>query len=244
MRKKKHKKEEDNLERWLLTYSDLITLLLGLFVILYASSKVDVEKFKQFSAALTQKFGTGVLPANQMPVITPMQAAPPGGSKMDSIRNDIMSAVADMPESEGLTFAESQIGLVIRFKDRLLFEIGKADLKESSHKILSAIADELKKLPNDLLIEGHTDNIPIQTAQFPSNFHLSSYRALNAEFFLIQQCGFPPERISVQGYGEYRPIKPNDSEENRAFNRRVDIVIVNENISSRQKADTIKTLIR
>ncbi len=243
MRKKKIKKDEDNLERWLLTYSDLITLLLGLFVILYASSKVDVEKFKQFSAALTQKFGTGLLPANQMPVITPLPTQP-GMTKFDSIKSDILESVKGMPESEGLTFDENQFGMVIRFKDRLLFETGKADLKESSYPILSAIAEELKKLPNDLLIEGHTDSIPIRTALFPSNFHLSSYRALNANWFLIRECGFPPERIAVQGYGEYRPIKPNDTEENRAFNRRVDIVIVKENAGSRQDVDTIRTVIR
>jgi chemotaxis protein MotB len=240
MKRKQFKKDDENLDRWLLTYSDLITLLLGLFVILYASSKVDVEKFKEFSAALSKKFGSGLLPANRMPVIAPMPTQPEA-SKFDSIRSDIMASIANMPESEGLTFEENQIGLVIRFKDRLLFETGKADLKPSAFKILSAIADELKKLPNDLLIEGHTDSIPIHTIQFPSNTHLSSIRAINANLFLIEQCGFPPERISVQGYGEFKPIKPNNTEENRAFNRRVDIVVVKENINSVKKVDSIKT---
>ncbi|HEY9187366.1 MAG TPA: OmpA family protein [Ignavibacteria bacterium] len=226
---KQKNKSEDNLERWLLTYSDLITLLLGLFVILYASSKVDIEKFKQFSAALTQKFGTGVLPSNQLPVITPLPTQnTPTMSKFDSIKMEIMSSISDMPESEGLSFDENQFGLVIRFKDRLLFETGKADLKPSSLQILRAVAEELKKLPNDLLVEGHTDNVPINTPKFPSNLHLSLYRAINANYFLIHDCGIPPERISVQGYGEYRPIRPNDTEENRALNRRVDIVIVKE----------------
>jgi chemotaxis protein MotB len=243
MRKKNKKKDDDNLDRWLLTYSDLITLLLGLFVILYAASKVDVEKFKQFSAALGQKFGTGVLPANRAPVISPMLNQPQM-SRFDSIKSDIMASMASMPESEGITFEETQFGLVIRFKDRLLFETGKADLKPSAFKILRTVADELKKVPNDLLIEGHTDSIPIKTAKFRSNIDLSISRALNANYFLMTDCGFPPERISVQGYGEYKPLKPNNTEENRAFNRRVDITVVRENAGSRRKIDTLKTVIR
>ena len=205
---------------------------------------MDVQKFKEFSAALSQKFGNGVLPANMMPVYTPIPTQSSGMSKFDSIKSDIMASIANMPESEGLTFEENQIGLVIRFKDRLLFETGKADLKPSAFKILRAVANELKTLPNELMIEGHTDSIPIKTAMFPSNTHLSSMRALNAYIFLMQDCGFPPEKISVQGYGEFKPIKPNDTEENRAFNRRVDIVIVKENLNSRKKVDTIKTVIR
>jgi chemotaxis protein MotB len=107
----------------------------------------------------------------------------------------------------------------------LLFESGSAELKPEAKAVLDTIAEILKFLPNKIRIEGHTDDRPIRSARFPSNWHLSVARALNTAYYLMSK-GVNPEKISIAGYSEYRPIAPNDSEENRAKNRRVDIVII------------------
>jgi chemotaxis protein MotB len=228
-KKRKIDEEHGSLERWLLTYADLITLLLGLFVILYAASKVDKEKFNAMSEALNKQWGggTGILPGNMAPVL---QSPVTGNekTKLDTLQDKISIALKDIPESEGVTFEKSQFGLVMHFKDRLLFELGKADLRGNSFVVLNAVGEELRKIPNDLLIEGHTDTIPINTKQFPSNMHLSSMRALNTLLFLTEVVGVPRDRISVRGFGEFKPRVQNNSDSNRAKNRRVDIVIVNE----------------
>jgi chemotaxis protein MotB len=109
--------------------------------------------------------------------------------------------------------------------ERLLFESGSAELKPEAKAVLDTIAEILKFLPNKIRIEGHTDDRPIRSARFPSNWHLSVARALNTAYYLMSK-GVNPEKISIAGYSEYRPIAPNDSEENRAKNRRVDIVII------------------
>jgi len=115
--------------------------------------------------------------------------------------------------------------LTIHLLERLLFESGSAELKPEAKAVLDTIAEILKLLPNKIRIEGHTDDRPIKSARFPSNWHLSVARALNTAYYLMSK-GVNPEKISIAGYSEYRPIAPNDSEENRAKNRRVDIVII------------------
>ena len=235
MFKKKQKNEEENLDRWLLTYSDLITLLLGLFVILYASSQVDLEKFKKFSAALGETFGMGHSPFAEAVADSLLL---PEIDEMEYIRERILGAVSHMPERYGLKLEKNQVGLVISFSDKVLFEVGKADLKSSSFNLLRAVGSQLREIDNDILLEGHTDNTPINTPQFPSNLHLSLFRAINTNYFFINDCGIPPERMSVQGYAEFRPIRPNDTEENKAMNRRVDIVVVYSKFDNRKTIDS------
>ena len=108
----------------------------------------------------------------------------------------------------------------------MVFPSGSADLKKGSQIVLSQLAGIIKELPNDIRIEGHTDNIPISTKQFPSNWHLSVARALNTAYFLISEEGLDPEKVSIVGYSEYKPIESNETALGRASNRRVDIVII------------------
>jgi len=115
--------------------------------------------------------------------------------------------------------------LTVQLLDRLLFESGSADLKPEAKAVLDTLAEILKFLPNKIRVEGHTDNRPINTVRFPSNWHLSVARALNTAYYLMGK-GVPPEKISIVGHSEYKPIAPNDTEENRAKNRRVDIVVI------------------
>ncbi|HVN48892.1 MAG TPA: flagellar motor protein MotB [Bacteroidota bacterium] len=225
LKKKKHT-ESDNTDRWLLTYSDLITLLLGLFVILYGMSKIDTEKYGQVVAALGGVFGretAGVLNGND-------HVMPGGVSPLQAERNRILSTLEKAlggTQKQGLvTFSQNERGVTVHLMEALLFNSGSADLKSSSYKILDTLGSIIKRLPNDIRIEGHTDDVPIHTDRFPSNWHLSVNRAVNTGYYMLNQYGLNAEKVSVVGYAEYRPLVPNTSEENRARNRRVDIIIV------------------
>jgi len=117
-------------------------------------------------------------------------------------------------------------GVILRLKESVLFETGKAELREEAKNVLDVLYEEVfKELPNNILIEGHTDNVPIRTAQFPSNWELSTARATSVARYLIEQKGFPPRRLAAMGCGEYRPIADNSTDEGRAKNRRVEFII-------------------
>ncbi|NLT20743.1 MAG: OmpA family protein, partial [Syntrophomonadaceae bacterium] len=121
---------------------------------------------------------------------------------------------------------EQERGLVISFKDTLLFASGSDELTPEAYSIISQIGEALAKLPNYIRVEGHTDNLPINTARFPSNWELSVLRASGVVHVLNEGAGIPAEKLSVIGYGEFRPLVPNEDNQSRAMNRRVDIVIL------------------
>lgn len=233
-RKKGHSEEHENLERWLITYADLITLLLGLFVVLYSMSQIDLNKYQQWISAFSQLFGgSGVLAGGKGVLVTP---TPPQSSsdaiasssqslRQQNLEVQISAVLSSSIQSKKIMITTSTEGLTIHLLERLLFESGSADLKPEAKAVLDTLAEILKFLPNKIRVEGHTDNKPINTVKFPSNWHLSVARALNTAYYLMGK-GVPPEKISIVGYSEYKPIAPNDTEENRAKNRRVDIVIL------------------
>ncbi len=235
-KKKGHHEEHENLERWLITYADLITLLLGLFVVLYSMSQIDLNKYQQWISAFSQLFGGGggILEGGRGMLVAPtppkgdLQASP-GSSQtqltQERLEIQLNAILSPGIESKKIIITTSSEGLTIHLLERLLFESGSADLKPEAKVVLDTLADILKFLPNKIRIEGHADNRPIKSAKFPSNWHLSVERALNTAYYLINK-GVSPEKISVAGYAEYKPIAPNDTEENRSKNRRVDIVIV------------------
>ena len=226
MKKKKHEGEHESSERWLLTYADLITLLLGLFVILYAMSKIDAGKYAEIVAALGGVFGEGkmgMMQGNTGVMVPPIPAMP---SERSRIEKEIRSAMKTAVDEGLVSISQDERGLTVHLMEELLFNSGKADLKESSLHTLDSLAAVLKRLPNDLRIEGHTDDVPINTPQFPSNWHLSVTRALNTAKYLIEHHNLPPDRVAVVGYSEYKPLVPNTTDVNRTRNRRVDIVII------------------
>ncbi|CUS76636.1 chemotaxis protein MotB [Candidatus Kryptonium thompsonii] len=233
-RKKGHTEEHENIERWLITYADLITLLLGLFVVLYSMSQIDLNKYQQWISAFSQLFGGGgVLSSGKGILVTPI----PPKSSLDAIANSskpssqqnleaqLNAVLSSSIQSKKIMITTSTEGLTIHLLERLLFESGSADLKPEAKAVLDTLAEILKFLPNKIRVEGHTDNRPINTVRFPSNWHLSVARALNTAYYLMGK-GVPPEKISIVGHSEYKPIAPNDTEENRAKNRRVDIVVI------------------
>ncbi len=228
-RKKKGEGEHENLERWLLTYADLITLLLAFFIVMYSMSKVDAKKFGAMTQALQSILhgkGIAVLQgqANLVSTTTPGGALKVGDLKL--LQTKITKMAKEMGLQDKINAGMDQRGLVIRISESAFFDPGRAELKPDAIKVLDIISGLLIQIPNHIRIEGHTDNVPISTEKFPSNWELSVNRATVCVRYLIEKHNFPPEKISALGYGEYRPIADNGTLEGRGKNRRVDIVVL------------------
>jgi chemotaxis protein MotB len=239
-RKSKHEGEHENAERWLLTYADLITLLLAFFIVMYSMSKVDAKKFGAMSEALQTILkgkGASILSGEAM-----LKAEKGGGAMkigdLKLLQNKIKKMAKDMGLEGKIDAEMDERGLVIRISESAFFDLGSADLKDQAIKVLDVIAGLLAEIPNHIQIEGHTDNLPIKTEKFPSNWELSVNRSTICVRYLIEKHNFPPERISALGYGEYRPIAGNNTGEGRSKNRRVDIVVLSwENKHNEPKAN-------
>lgn len=212
---------------WLTTYADMVTLLLCFFVLLFAFSEVDAGPFQSIIRSLQR--GLGILQGGTNVIGQDAAVIAPGdlaGRQLNEIF-DRLAAYLEQQAIPGISLDMDERGVTIRFADQVFFDLGKADLKPEAIRILDNIAPLLRDLPNPIRVEGHTDNWPIRTAQFPSNWELSVHRATNVVRYLIEEKGFDPQKLSAVGYAEYRPLRPNDTAENRALNRRVDIVIMN-----------------
>jgi chemotaxis protein MotB len=193
-----------------------------LFIILYAISNVDVTKYETMMENLGEYFGNENF-AN--PELKSSYLDLSDGK--ETLKTSIKNFIDEYDLSNNVRLMENERGIVISIMDNILFESGNADLSEASKPILNKMAQMIKTLPNDIRIEGHTDNIPIETKEFPSNWHLSIARATNTAYYLMHNEGVKPERVSVVGFSEYKPIASNDTPDTRALNRRVDIVILN-----------------
>ena len=242
-RGKKH--EEEASEAWLLPYSDLMTLLLALFIALFAISQTDQTKLQALAQAFTAAFNTGGPSFFEQggPNPSPQRQVM---ANEDNGEDAYMNNQAYMQENETLSDLQEQLeayirenqlegelstqleeeGLMIRIKERALFPSGSADLVPESQRIGPIVANLLAAVPERVLISGHTDTDPINTVQFPSNWELSSVRAMTFMKYLLEiNSNLNPARFSAIGYGEYRPIAPNDTAENKQRNRRVEILI-------------------
>lgn len=232
--------ETAGMMRWLVTYADMITLLLALFIMLYAISTLDIQRFKalveEFQALFTgggtsvMSGGRGVLrlgaPESQKPLVVPLL---PGKKPEMHDEEETLERFIERRGLEGkVLIHREERGLVVSLlTDGIFFEKGSAELSEEAKRVLREIAPVLKSSGRFIRVEGHTCNLPIHTPRFPSNWELSLARAVTVVQYLIA-CGVPPERISAVGYGEFRPMFPNTNEENRRLNRRVDIVMLTE----------------
>jgi chemotaxis protein MotB len=231
-RHKAHAAEHENAERWLLTYADLITLLMVFFVVLYSMSSADTTKFKAISTALQQAFNIDVLKGQSAAsIIDAAAAAPP----IDTLINDaqvpqvsrlqskIQAVVDGVAQSPDVSVSIDKEGVVIRLSGSYLFDSGRAELKPNSLTILDAVSAELRLAPNDIRIDGHTDSTPIDSPRYPTNWELSVARALAVTRYFTEKDGLPSGRLMAAGFGEFRPLVPNDTRANRAANRRVEI---------------------
>lgn len=233
----KRPKKEIKTDGWLATYSDTVTLLLTFFVLLYSMSTIDAQKFNQIAVAMqsifTGKAEKSILEFNiasgEVPIVGNPQITldnVEGDENLD-ILEDIVTYIEENNLQEDVQIYLDKRGLNIELKDRVLFDTGKAELKENSKAVLDKVTAVLTKVNNEIIIEGHTDNIPINTSEMPNNFHLSTARALSVlDYFLATNKELNPAKISAQGYGEYRPIATNNTVEGRAQNRRVNIIVV------------------
>lgn len=231
---------KENSERWVLTYADVMNLLLILFIILYTMSQVDVAKFNQLAASLKAAFGDSAATMMMMQgangnSIIPLDASSPSPVVSSSMEDQQMQAVKEtiekLAEKENLTgeveVSIKERGVEISIKERVLFKPGSAQIEQVSMQTITRIGKVLLSIPgNHIRVEGHTDNDPINTAQFPSNWELSSMRATNVLRILVEKCGINPKIISSVGYGEFTPKVPNTTPQNKSANRRVDIVIL------------------
>ncbi len=188
---------------------------------MYAISNIDANKYKRVISAVGDIFG------NHTKIINvKSDAVPVNIGNNDLLKSKLMQLINKYHYNNSIMLEENKRGITIHILDDILFKSGSADLTSSSLVVLDRLAVILKALPNDIRIEGHTDNVPMNTPSFPSNWHLSVTRALNTAYFLIHNENLPPEKISIVGYSKYRPIDSNNTFEGRANNRRVDIVII------------------
>ncbi|HEY3330508.1 MAG TPA: OmpA family protein [Capsulimonadaceae bacterium] len=252
-RKKKHG-DHENHERWLLTYADMITLLVAFFIMLYAMSVTNTAKFVKLALSVRSGFGnvTGNQPSilNGMGGGSPLPAVSPitpvvkptdpkkienGGSSnpnskktsQSEISEQIKKAIEREKLADHVQIRDEERGVVVSvIADQYTFDSGSAALKAPLMPILDKISHVLKPLPNMVRVEGHTDNLPISTDRFPSNWQLSAERASNVLCHFVASDDVSPDRINCVGYGDRRPILPNTTPENRAKNRRVEIVIL------------------
>ena len=239
--------EHENHERWLITYADMITLLMVLFIVLYSISQVDLAKFEKFKAGLSE-FGNGsaslvelhdggLLTGAQLTELTQAEqalsekqardeAAQTEREALDSARARIADDLADAGLTGAAQFRFERRGLIVTIvTDRVLFDPGSDVLTVDGHQVVDAISDALAPLPNLLSIEGHTDSTPIATARFPSNWELSTARATSVLRALVDRHAIDPARLSAAGYSDQRPVAANDTAAGRSANRRVEIVV-------------------
>ena len=239
-RKKRGKpKESEASEAWLLPYSDLLTLLLALFIVLFGMSQTDQEKVEQmgraFSAAFNMggpSFFSGGGPNVGRYADLPTTEDKGNGAyiqenqKLEDMQKALQEYIEQNHLNNELNTNMTEGGLLIRIKEQALFPSGSAELVPESQKIGPVVAGLLAAIPEQIIISGHTDDVPIATAQYPSNWELSTQRALNfMKFLLTQNPQLDPARFSAIGYGEYRPTASNATEEGRAKNRRVEILV-------------------
>lgn len=219
----------------MLTYSDLMNLLLILFIILYSSSRIDAAKAQQIANSIKKGFNTTDMKVGTTPAFAASSgkktASTPTYKTGDYDYNRLAEALINLVKQKGLqnqvVVQVSSKGIIISLSDAVLFAKGKADIKSDYTNLLVQIGNLLKCVDfSQLVVEGFTDSDPIHTAQFEDNRDLSSKRANNVARLLQYQCGIAADKISSLGYGEYRPFAPNDTEENKSKNRRVVITIL------------------
>ncbi len=225
--------EEGNSERWLITYADMITLLMAFFIMMYAMSKVDQGRFSALATSVRTEFAGSGLPSGPDVALVNQGIATSLGivnGTRFGLRANIEKGLNKSLASTGLRkhveVLEVDGNLVIRLlDDEVLFASGSASLTQQNRELLSRIATILRVLPFAVRIEGHTDNLPIHTRLFPSNWELSTRRATNVVLYLVRSQNLPPDQFSAAGYADTKPVAPNDTAANRRKNRRIDMVV-------------------
>lgn len=240
-----------NAERWLLTYSDMITLLMAFFIMMYSMSVLNLAKFQQVAISIRSGFG-GVLRGGDH-----LMSSPPGEPslvhlnplretkvvKVELVTKKMTGASGDFAQEQlklasyiithnlqgKVTLSSDTRGIKVTIlSDGVLFDRGAAEIRPEQMGLLAHVAGLIKAVPNKVMVEGHTCNLPISSARFPSNWELSSARASQVVRYFIGQQGIDPTRLGAVGYADTQPVAPNDAEPHRRLNRRVVIVVMND----------------
>lgn len=248
MKNEYYSNSNDYINRWVISYADFVTMLLALFMVMFAANSMGDLKVKDVNNSIQKVFAnkpveevkiqTDTIPKSQnnessVPQNTAKQALENSGDTIldggDGILDgqkvvDIIKSNLDIETT--VKVIKNDKGVVIRLEDTMLFDQGSAIIKPQAKAMLDKISVSLAKFENPILIEGHTDSMPIRNEKFPSNWELSTARATNIIKYLTEMRQFPPGRLSAVGYGEYMPIAENTSPQGRAKNRRVDIIVL------------------
>ena len=223
-----------SVSEWMTTYSELVTLLLCFFVLLFSFSVIDAKKFeaiiRSFQGSLSvldsgktideDQYISQALQSNRL--LREQQEA----ESMEWLYRQLDEYIQQNNLEGTVVLGVEERGLLIRFKDQVLFDSGKAIIRKDGEPIVQSIGEILKQNDRAIRGEGHTDNVPMHSLLYPSNWELSTARAVNVVKFFIEKVGIAPTRLSAAGYSEYHPIADNDTAENRQKNRRVDVVIL------------------
>lgn len=224
MSRKKKKDEGGGAPAWMVTYGDMMTLLLCFFVMLVSMSSINEAKYKKAMGSLMGALGvmdydTAIIKYEELVVPDRLQ------QELEKIKKEFQE-FEKYAQISGLEdkvdVIETSEGMKVKLTETLLFESGSAEIKEEGRKVLSELAELLKGTGGPIRIEGHTDNIPIHNEEFSSNWELSSARAINV-LYLFEDKGVKEENLMAVGRGEFRPVMPNDTPEHRRANRRVEI---------------------
>ena len=248
-RRRLYAEEPMSHERWLVSYSDFVTLLFAFFVVLFAATYRDNQAIRRLSKAIHNGFQTlgafsadesgyggpyaslsSNLDSDSSRVANQQQNHNPAsaGTAIDmfALKKQLESAVGKELQDHEIVMQVTPEGFVISLKELGFFNSGEANLLPGADAKIAKIAKILAKPGLEIRVEGHTDNQPIHTSQFRSNWELSSARAMNVLLLLVNQCGFDPTKISASGFGEFRPVSDNSTAAGRRMNRRVDLVVV------------------
>ena len=248
MGRRKHVEEHVNHERWLVSYADFITLLFAFFVVMYSISQVNESKYRVLSNTLEDAFNQPELAVRPIQIGEKAKSNPPNlielnqnaiqekveqGSdekegempdEFKQIANKIEQAFGDLMKQDLVTLRGNEEWLEVEMRSSLLFDSGDATLSPNALELLGKVSEILKEQKNAVRVEGFTDNKPIHTARYPGNWELSSARAAAVVELFIEQ-GLDASRLVAAGYGEFQPVAPNDTPENRTKNRRVVLMI-------------------
>ncbi len=236
-RKEEHEEHHD--ERWLVSYADFITLLMVLFVVLYSMGQVNVEKYKQLAESMRTAFSIGG-PAqvvdsqiNQAggtsedgtskPIVIP--GIPEGPTQSEEVAGQLTAMLSSQNLGNEVSVQTNIEGVLISLSERLIFKEAQTELPAEALQVLDTIVEMLRPIDNKIRLVGHTNNTPSANPQYPTNWELSLARATSVAKYLINS-GIAPERLIISGQGEYAPVFPNDTEQHKELNARVEIIII------------------
>jgi chemotaxis protein MotB len=239
LRRRARPAEAASHERWLISYADFITLLFAFFVTLYSISTVDQRKLEKAVEAFQGAFANAPAPAMPVPIL-PGRSDASGAGALDGQGglSDVKARLQQRLDALGESRVEVTLdhrGLVISVREAASFPVGSADLDDAARRLFQEIGATLAGLANAVRVEGHTDDVPIRTDRFASNWELSTARATRVVAYFVDDVGITPERLSAAGYAEHHPLVPNDSDPARGRNRRVDVIVLNPATEQREE---------